>query len=95
MHDDIVRLGRENCMGPIFLDDLAFVPLGDTVKHVGQVLGIIVGVSQEIAERGACAVAVQYEDLEGNAVVRFKDAIKTNSFWAEVIHEMRPGRASV
>ena len=61
----------------------------------GQVLGIIVGVSQEIAKRGDCAVAVQYEDLEGNVVVRFKDAIKTKSLWAEVIHEMRPGRASV
>jgi hypothetical protein len=38
-------------MRPIFLDNLAFVPLGDTVDHVGQVLGIIVGISQEIAER--------------------------------------------
>jgi xanthine dehydrogenase molybdopterin-binding subunit B len=50
-------------MGPIFLDDVVFVPLGDTVEHVGQVLGIVVGVSQEIAERGARAVAVQYENL--------------------------------
>ena len=60
------RLGGDNRMGPIFLDDVVFVPLEDTVEHVGQVLGIVVGVSQEIAERGARAVAVQYENLEGN-----------------------------
>ena len=90
-HEDIVRLGGDNRMGPIFLDDVAFLPLGDTVEHVGQVLGIVVGISQEIAERGARMVAVQYEDLEGKAVVSIEDAIEAKSFWAEVIHEMRRG----
>ncbi len=38
-------------------------------------------------------MAVQYEDLEGNVVVTFEDAIKTKSCWVEVIHEMWLGRA--
>ena len=38
-------------------------------------------------------MAVQYEDLDGNVVVRFEDAIKTKSFRVEVIHEMWLGRA--
>ena len=78
--EDIAKLVGNNRWGPIFLDDVAFVPVGDTVEHVGQVLGVVVGISQEIAEKGARVVAVAYEDLEGKAVVSIEDAIEANSF---------------
>ncbi len=90
-HKDIVALGGDNRMGPILLDDIAFVPVGGDVEHVGQVLGIVVGISQEIAEKGARAVAVEYEDLEGKAVVSIEDAIESKSFWVDSIHEMQRG----
>ena len=68
-HEDILKLGGDNRMGPIMLDDVAFLPIGEKVDFVGQVLGIVVGASQEIAEKGARAVAVQYsEQLEGKAI---------------------------
>ncbi|KAL9183361.1 hypothetical protein ACHAXT_005148 [Thalassiosira profunda] len=91
-HKDIVKLGGDNRMGPIFLDDVAFLPIGDKVDFVGQVLGIVVGLTQEIAEKGAHAVAVQYsEELEGKAVVTIEDAIAAKSFWEDNIHEMQRG----
>lgn len=41
-HKDIVKLGGDNRMGPIVLDDVAFLPVGEKVEFVGQVLGIVV-----------------------------------------------------
>eukprot|EP00581_Thalassiosira_minuscula_P019373 CAMPEP_0183714692 /NCGR_PEP_ID=MMETSP0737-20130205/9144_1 /TAXON_ID=385413 /ORGANISM="Thalassiosira miniscula, Strain CCMP1093" /LENGTH=1608 /DNA_ID=CAMNT_0025943675 /DNA_START=54 /DNA_END=4880 /DNA_ORIENTATION=- len=90
-HKDIMKLGGDNQMGPIKLDDVAFLPLGDKVDFVGQVLGIVVGVSQEIAEKGARAVAVEYEELKGKAIVSIEEAIEAQSFWTDCIHEMRRG----
>lgn len=91
-HQDIKRLGGDNRMGPILLDDVAFLPVGEKVEFVGQVLGIVVGVSQEIAEKGARAVAVEYgEEEAGKAIVSIEDAIKAGSFWTDFRHEMIRG----
>ena len=91
-HQDIEKLGGDNRMGPILLDDVAFLPIGEKVDHVGQVLGIVVGVSQEIAEKGARAVSVEYDtELEGNPIVSIEDAIKAESFWTDFRHEMKRG----
>jgi len=53
-----------------------------------------VGISQAIADRGARAVAVEY-DTQGfedtKAVVSIEDAIAAGSFWTEFVHEMRRG----
>jgi xanthine dehydrogenase/oxidase len=91
-YKDIVKLGGDNRMGPILLDDVAFLPVGETVEFVGQVLGIVVAASQEIAAKGARAVAVEYSDeLGGKAIVSIEDAIDAKSFWADSIHEMHRG----
>ena len=91
-HEDIVKLGGDNRMGPILLDDFAFLPVGEKVEFVGQVLGIVVAVSQEIAEKGARAIAVNYGDEEEEkAVVSIEDAIRVGSFWNDFRHEMKRG----
>ncbi len=36
-------------------------------------------------------MVVEYEDLEGKAVVSMEDPIKAKSFWADMIHEMQCG----
>eukprot|EP00804_Cyclotella_cryptica_P017080 CCRYP_003325-RB/>CCRYP_003325-RB protein AED:0.06 eAED:0.06 QI:85/1/1/1/0.87/0.77/9/930/1539 len=91
-HQDIEKLGGDNRMGPILLDDVAFLPVGEKVEFVGQVLGIVVGASQEIAEKGARAVVVEYgEEEAGNAIVSIEDAIKAGSFWTDFRHEMKRG----
>ena len=79
-------------MGPILLDDVAFLPIGEKVEFVGQVLGIVVAASQEIAAKGARAVVMEYsDDLEGKAIVSIEDAIDAESFWTDSIHEMHRG----
>jgi xanthine dehydrogenase/oxidase len=91
-HDDIVKLGGDNRMGPVILDDVAFLPIGEKVDFVGQVLGVVVAISQEIAEKGARAVAVEYgDDEEGSAIVSIEDAIRAGSFWTDFRHEMKRG----
>jgi xanthine dehydrogenase/oxidase len=91
-HKDIEKLGGDNRMGPILLDDVAFLPIGEKVEFVGQVLGIVVGVSQEIAEKGARAVDVQFgEEEEGNAIVTIEDAIRAQSFWTDFRQQMKRG----
>jgi xanthine dehydrogenase/oxidase len=90
--EDIEKLGGDNKMGPILLDDFTFLPVGEKVEFVGQVLGIVVAASQEIAEKGARAVAVEYtDDVEGEAIVSIEDAIKAGSFWTDFRHEMKRG----
>lgn len=91
-YQDIEKIGGDNRMGPILLDDVAFLPIGEKVDFVGQVIGIVVGTSQEIAEKGARAVSVQYSDkFEGNPIVSIEDAIKAESFWTDFRHEMKRG----
>eukprot|EP00984_Skeletonema_dohrnii_P014364 scaffold6018_cov94-Skeletonema_dohrnii-CCMP3373.AAC.4 len=89
---DIEKIGGDNKMGPILLDDFTFLPVGEKVEFVGQVLGIVVAASQEIAEKGARAVAVEYtDDVEGKAIVSIEDAIDAESFWTDFRHEMKRG----
>ena len=91
-HEDIVKLGGDNRMGPIFLDELAFLPIDEKPGFVGQPLGIVVGASQEIAEKGVRAVVVEYgKELGGKAVVSIEEAIAANSVWKDNIHEMQRG----
>ena len=90
-HEDILKLGGDNRMGPILLDDVAFLEVGEQVGFVGQVLGIVVADSQEIAEKGARAVSVKYSELDGNAIVSIEDAILANSFWADFKHTIQRG----
>ena len=91
-HQHIETLGGDNRMGPIIQDDVAFLPVGNNVDFVGQVLGIVVGATQEIAEKGARAVAVQYEEAQGKPIVSIEDAIKAESFWTDFRHEMKRGK---
>ena len=90
--EDIDRMGGDNSMGPILLDDFTFLPVGEKVEFVGQVLGIVLGASQEIAEKGARAVVVEYTDeVDGKAIVSIEDAINADSFWTDFRHEMKRG----
>jgi xanthine dehydrogenase/oxidase len=90
--DDIEKLGGDNKMGPILLDDVAFVPVGEKIGFVGQVLGIVVAVTQDIAEKGARAVAVEYTDeKDGKAIVSIEEAIKSESYWSDFRHEIKRG----
>jgi len=90
-HEDIEKLGGDNRMGPILLDEFAFLPKGEVVEFVGQPIGIVIGESQEIAETGARSVLVEYVEKEGKAVVSIEDAIEAGSFWTDFRHEIKRG----
>ena len=68
-YEDLLKLGGSNVMGPIYKDEVVFLPPGETATFVGQVLGICVADTLEIAGRGARAVEIEYEDLEGETLV--------------------------
>lgn len=34
MHEVILKMGGDNSTGPIFLDDVAFLPIGDKIDFV-------------------------------------------------------------
>jgi len=63
-------------------DETVFLPLGETIGYVGQVLGIVVGETLESAELGARTVAIKYGSPGTKKVpVSIEDAIEVNSFY--------------
>jgi xanthine dehydrogenase/oxidase len=95
---DIVKLGGSNEMGPIVHDEVVFLPPGEKVRTVGQVLGIVVAETLEQAELGAHVVKVGYEpcpDNDGKIIVTIDDAIETQSFYDFSRHGMHRGDVSV
>lgn len=95
-HEDLVALGGDNAMGPIVKDELVFLPIGDLVRAIGQVLGIVVAESLESAELGARLVSVQYgEKSNEKIIVSIDDAIKASSFYDFSRHTLERGDLSV
>lgn len=92
---DIEKLGGSNVMGPIVHDEVVFLPLGEQVRTVGQVLGIVVAESLESAELGARMVKVQYGATQGKIVVTIDDAIEAGSFYEFSRHRMERGDTSI
>jgi xanthine dehydrogenase/oxidase len=98
-YEDILKLGGSNEMGPIVHDEVVFLPLGETVRTVGQVLGIVVAETLEQAERGARMVGVVYEpcpnDNGNKIIVTIDDALAANSFYDFSRHGMHRGDVAV
>jgi len=62
-------------------DETVFLPIGEKVGYVGQVLGIVVAETLESAELGARTVAIKYGSPQKEKVpVSIEDAIDSNSF---------------
>jgi xanthine dehydrogenase/oxidase len=94
-HKDLCEIGGYNYIGPIQKDEFVFVPIGEKVTTVGQVLGIVVGESLEVAELGARAVVVKYGKPEGKILVSIEDAISAGSFYHFARHTMSRGDSAV
>lgn len=89
--DDLMALGGKNELGPIFKDELLFLPIGNKVTTVGQVLGICVAESLEAAELGARTVKVGYAGDSEKVAVTIADAIAVNSFYEPSRHKLVRG----
>lgn len=90
-YEDILKLGGSNEMGPIVHDELVFLPPGEKIRTVGQVLGIVVAESLELAELGALKIVVHYEPCPEKIIVTIDDAIAADSFYEFSRHGMQRG----
>ncbi len=87
-HEDLLKLGGDNIMGPIQHDEFVFLPMGERVHYVGQPLGICIADSLESSEAGARAVEVEYSQTTRKCVVSIEDAIEAGSFYDFARHCM-------
>lgn len=94
-YEDVVRLGGNNEMGPIVHDETVFLPPGDEVRMVGQVLGVVVAETLESAELGVRNVKTDISPPDKKAVVTIDDAIKATSFYDFSRHSMERGDISI
>jgi xanthine dehydrogenase/oxidase len=92
---DILKLGGDNKLGPIVYDELVFVPPGEKIRAIGQVLGVVVAESLHCAELGARSIKVKYGPSEGKVIVTVEDAIEAGSFYDFSRHILERGDTSV
>lgn len=85
-HEDVVRLGGDNTMGPVVHDEFLFLPIGERVGFVGQVIGVCIGESLECSEAGARSVKIAYGETNETPIVSIEDAIEANSFYEYARH---------
>lgn len=94
-HTAIQDLGGSNVMGPIFHDEPVFLPIGQKVVTVGQVLGVVVAESLELAEEAVRKVGVKYGPSEEKIVVSIEDAIEAGSFFEASRHKLTRGSTDI
>ena len=89
--EDITALGGKNVLGPIAKDENVFLPRGEKVRMVGQVLGVVVAETLESAELGARAAGVKYQQTGEKPIMTIEDAIAANSFYESTHHCLTRG----
>jgi xanthine dehydrogenase/oxidase len=93
--EDISKLGGKNAWGPIVYDEFVFLPIGERVSMVGQVLGVVVGETLECAEMGVRAAVVEYSPTDTKTVISIEDAIAANSYYESTRHALQTGDQGV
>jgi xanthine dehydrogenase/oxidase len=93
--EDIKLLGGKNILGAIAKDEVIFLPVGQTVRTVGQVLGVVVAESLASAEAGARKAVPTYGKCEEKIIVTVADAIQANSFYETTRHVIERGDPSI
>lgn len=91
VYEDLKSLGGDNTMGPIVHDEVVFLPVGEKVRTVGQVLGVVIAETLESAELGARTVVVEYDEPKEKIIVTVEDAISHNSFYDFSRHTLERG----
>ncbi|KAG7364579.1 xanthine oxidase [Nitzschia inconspicua] len=89
--EDIEMLGGENMNGPVAKDEYFFLPIGERIGYVGQVLGVSIGETLDSAEAGAKAAKIKYGPSNGIVPVSIEDAIACNSFYEMTRHTIARG----
>ena len=87
-YEDIQQLGGDNTLGPIKQDEFVFLPVGERVHFVGQVIGVCIAETLEASESGARATKIEYSEAAEKAIVSIEDAIEANSFYEFARHKI-------
>eukprot|EP00536_Pseudo-nitzschia_multiseries_P013908 jgi/Psemu1/320566/estExt_fgenesh1_pm.C_6290015 len=92
--ESVSALKGDNRFG-MMNDETVFLPVGEKIGYIGQVLGIAVGETLESAELGARNVAIRYGTPSGEKVpVSIEDAIAIDSFYEPTRFEITRGDRS-
>jgi len=76
-------------------DETVFLPVGERIGYVGQVLGIALGETLESAEQGARVVGIKYGAPSNDKIpVSIEDAIVAKSFFENTKFEITRGNKS-
>jgi xanthine dehydrogenase/oxidase len=75
-------------LGPVVHDECVFLPVGERVQFIGQVIGVCIGETLECSETGARSVDIKYGEMITKPIVSIEDAIEANSFYEFARHEM-------
>jgi xanthine dehydrogenase/oxidase len=94
-HDDLLFVGGINTLGPVIPDEVVFLPVGEIIKTVGQVIGIVVAETLEAAELAARTVTIQHSEQREQIIVTMEDAIEAESFFDMARHSMLAGDLSI
>lgn len=92
---DVEALGGDNTWGAVVHDEFVFLPLGETVVNVGQVLGIVVAETLESAEMGARVAQVTYSGEAKPVIMTIDEAIAANSFFDGTRHKVTRGDSAL
>ena len=88
--DDLIKIGGNNELGPIFHDEEVFAT--KNIRHYGMVIGIVVAESLETAQLASRAVVVEYDDhFEKKPIITMEEAIASNSFYDSSRHTIISG----
>jgi len=94
-HEDIEQLGGNNILGPIMHDEFVFLPIGERVHFVGQVVGVCIAETLEASEAGARSTNVKYGKVVEKAIVSIEDAIEAQSFYEFARHKIDRSSPSI
>lgn len=94
-YNTLKALGGSNELGPIVKDEVVFLPVGERVRTVGQVLGIVVAETLEAAELGARLVKVSLGPATEKVIVSVEDAIEASSYYEFSRHSMSRGDKTI
>ena len=95
-YDDLIKVGGKNEYGPVVKDETVFLPPGEEIHMMGQVLAIVVAESLESAELGARSCVINYGAAGPNKIiVSIEDAIEASSFYEIGRHGLERGDTSI
>ncbi len=89
LYDDLAKVGGSNKLGPVMKDEEVFAT--KRIRHVGQVIGIVMAETLDQAHKACNTVKVEYENEDDDIIVSIDKAIEAKSFYPMTDHTIEVG----